>query len=87
MQRPLRSQSPKRVGSGPEGPPISRSAGLTSPVAAGTAQGGGSDGTEAGVEEFFSGLVCISPQVCQNSALPATKPGGLPRHTGFMNRR
>lgn len=62
MQRPLRSQSPKRVGSGPEGPPISRgrSASPASAVAAGIAQESESEGgTERGVEEFFSGLVCI----------------------------
>lgn len=32
MQRPLRSQSPKRVGSGPAGPPISPVIGLTPKV-------------------------------------------------------
>lgn len=53
MQRPLRSQSPKRVGSGPEGPPISRGG-----VAIGTA-GTGWEGTEGGVEELFSGLIGI----------------------------
>src|SRR5262245_48760633 len=57
MQRPLRSQSPKRVGSGPPGPPRSvragcaggRSAGLTSAaataIAAGARVGSTSEGT------------------------------------------
>lgn len=31
MQRPFRSQSPYRVGSGPRGPPFSLVTGLTSP--------------------------------------------------------
>ena len=63
MQRPLRSQSPKRVGSGPEGPPVSgrRPAGFTSALAAEIARESSSeDGTEGGVAEFFSGLIGIS---------------------------
>lgn len=67
MQRPLRSQSPKRVGSGPAGPPISRcrAAGATSSaVAAGFAREWRSgDGTEDGVEEFVSGLICMTTSV------------------------
>jgi hypothetical protein len=69
MQRPLRSQSPKRVGSGPEGPPIS-SGGLalgtpeSAPEAApagtaGVLEKGSEGGTETAGEEFFSELICI----------------------------
>jgi hypothetical protein len=95
MQRPLRSQSPKRVGSGPEGPPISRApaafgapGSAVRPSSAEAAAGpeSGADGTEGGVEEFFSGLVCISLQVCQNSAPSATNPGQSAEAMGFMNR-
>ena len=61
MQRPLRSQSPKRVGSRPEGPPISRRRSAGSPASAtGIAREWGSEGgTDSGFEEFFSGLICI----------------------------
>lgn len=69
MQRPLRSQSPKRVGSGPEGPPISRgrfaSAAPGSALRPASAEtegllgNGSEDGTEGGVEEFFSELISI----------------------------
>jgi hypothetical protein len=63
MQRPLRSQSPKRVGSGPEGPPISRRRAAGGAVSADPAavarEAGSDDGTEGSSGEFFSELIGI----------------------------
>jgi hypothetical protein len=62
MQRPLRSQSPKRVGSGPQGPPISREAGGGTGGARGAAVSvqdtGSQEGAEGGAEVFFV-VFCI----------------------------
>src|SRR6185312_5651786 len=78
MQRPLRSQSPKRVGSGPDGPPISRRCaegsapgfgpGFGAPesrlrAASAAVEESAVDGTDEGVGEFFSGLIRISTSV------------------------
>ncbi len=96
MQRPLRSQSPKRVGSGPEGPPISRgrwAVATASAVATGLARESRSvDGTEDGVEEFFTGLISIhtsvpeldngghdieaSPRTCDTMLVLGSRPSG-----------
>jgi len=74
----LRSQSPKRVGSGPDGPPISRRCaegsapgfgpGFGAPesrlrAASAAVEESAVDGTDEGVGEFFSGLIRISTSV------------------------
>ena len=79
MQRPFFSQSPKRVGSGPLGPPISRGG------EAGTGGCGGVTGGSTAADDACCptpwGSFCIGARVCQNRAwqttVPRTEPGAL----------
>jgi len=67
MQRPFFSQSPNLVGSGPEGPPISRNPGWAE-VAAGTGSGLAAGRTGCGGDStFFSARFGIL-LLCQNPA-------------------
>ena len=60
MQRPLRSQSPNRVGSGPVGPPISFGAGAAPPLgAAGVPAAGAAGAGTAGAGEAVGVSVLI----------------------------
>ena len=77
MQRPLRSQSPKRVGSGPVGPP--NSAACVVEASSETGRAGESDGLTEGTAEPADagrptpwGSFCIEAEFCQNRCISAT---------------
>jgi hypothetical protein len=65
MQRPFFSQSPNLVGSGPEGPPISRGPGWAE-VAAGADSGLAVGRTAGGDDSAFFSARFGMPLLCQN---------------------
>ncbi len=85
MQRPLRSQSPKRVGSGPAGPPISTGCCVAGAPGKFRAAGPGVDsGAETAGSAPASEAFCIAAQFCQNPPMRTALEGIYLQDTGIV---